>query len=35
MGSGAVGRTTGTTGQLTTAVSGTSTAALMKVACGL
>jgi hypothetical protein len=35
MGSGAVARTTGTTGQLTTAVSGTSTAVLMKVACGL
>jgi hypothetical protein len=35
MGSGAVGRTTGTTSQWTTAVSGTSTAAFMKVACGL
>jgi hypothetical protein len=35
MGSGAAGRTTGATGQLATAVSGTSTAALMKVACGL
>ncbi len=35
MGSGAVGRTVGATGQLTTSASGTSTAALMKVACGL
>ncbi len=35
MGSGAAGRTTGATGQLATAVSGTSTAAFMKVACGL
>ena len=35
MGFGAVGRTTGATGKLTTSVSGTSTAALMKVACGL
>jgi len=35
MGSGAAGRTAGSTGQLTTSVSGTSTAALMKVACGL
>lgn len=35
MGSGAAGRTTGATGQLTTPVSGTSTAALMKVTCGL
>jgi hypothetical protein len=35
MGSGAVGRTTGATGQLTSSLSGTSTAALMKVACGL
>lgn len=35
MGSGAVGRTTGATGQLTSSFSGTSTAALMKVACGL
>lgn len=35
MGSGAAGRTTGATGQLATAVSGTSTAALMKVACGI
>lgn len=35
MGSGAAGHTTGATGQLTVSVSGTSTAALMKVACGL
>lgn len=35
MGSGAVGRTAGATGQLTPSVSGTSTAALMKVACGI
>lgn len=35
MGSGAVGRMAGATGQLTASVSGTSTAALMKVACGL
>jgi hypothetical protein len=35
MGSGAVGRTTGAIGKLTTSISGTSTAALMKVACGL
>lgn len=35
MGSGAAGRTTGATGQLTTSVSGTTTAALMKIACGL
>ena len=35
MGSGAVGRTTGAIGKLTNSVSGTSTAALMKVACGL
>lgn len=35
MGSGAAGRTAGATGQLTASVSGTSTATLMKVACGL
>jgi hypothetical protein len=35
MGSGAVGRTAEATGQLTASVSGTSTATLMKVACGL
>lgn len=35
MGSGAVGRISGATGQLTPSASGTSTAALMKVACGL
>ena len=35
MGSGAAGLTAGATGQLTTSVSGTSTAALMKVACRL
>jgi hypothetical protein len=35
MGSGSAGRTAGATGQLATAVSGTSTAALMKVACGV
>lgn len=34
MGSGAAGRTAGATGQLTSSVSGTSTATLMKVACG-
>ena len=34
MGSGAAGRTTGATGQLTTSLAGTATAALMKVACG-
>jgi len=34
MGSGAVGRSTGAAGKLTTSVSGTSTAVLMKVACG-
>ena len=35
MGSGAAGRTAGATGQLTPSVSGTSTAAFMKVACGI
>ena len=35
MGSGVAGRTAGATGQLTTSVSGTSTATLMKIACGL
>lgn len=35
MGSGAAGRTVGATGQLTTSASGTSTAALMKIACGM
>jgi len=35
MGSGAAGRTAGATGQLTASVSGTSTAVLMKVACGI
>lgn len=35
MGSGAAGRTAGATGQLTASVSGTATATLMKVACGL
>lgn len=35
MGSGAAGRTAGAPGQLTPAVAGTSSAALMKVACGL
>lgn len=35
MGSGVAGRTAGATGQLTVSVSGTSTAALMKVACEL
>jgi hypothetical protein len=34
MGLGAKGRTTGTTGQLTTSASGTATAALMTIACG-
>ena len=34
MGSGAAGRSTGATGQLTTSASGTATAALMKIACG-
>jgi hypothetical protein len=34
MGSGAAGRTTGATGQLTMSVSGTATAALMAIACG-
>jgi hypothetical protein len=34
MGSGSVGRTTGSTGQLTTPASGTATAALMTIACG-
>ena len=34
MGSGAAGRTTGATGQLTTSASGTATAALMTIACG-
>lgn len=34
MGSGATGRSTGTTSQLTTSASGTATAALMKIACG-
>ena len=35
MGSGAAGRIAGATGQLTALVSGTSTATLMKIACGL
>lgn len=35
MGSGAAGRTAGATGQLTASASGTATAALMKIACGL
>jgi len=35
MGSGAAGRTVGATGQLTTSASGTSTAALMRIACGM
>jgi hypothetical protein len=35
MGSGAVGRSAGPAGKLTTSVSGTSTAVLMKVACGI
>jgi hypothetical protein len=34
MASGAAGRTTGATGQLTTSASGTATAALMTIACG-
>ncbi len=34
MGSGAVGRTAGATGQLVTSASGTATAALMTIACG-
>jgi hypothetical protein len=34
MGSGAAGRTTGATGQLAAAASGTATAALMTIACG-
>lgn len=34
MGTGAAGRTTGATGQLTTSASGTATAALMTIACG-
>lgn len=34
MGSGAAGRTTGATGQLTMPASGTATAALMAIACG-
>lgn len=35
MGSGAAGRTAGATGQLTASVSGTATATLMNIACGL
>ena len=35
MGSGTAGRSIGATGQLTTSASGTATAALMKIACGL
>lgn len=35
MGSGAVGRSAGAAGKLTTSVSGTSTAVLMKIACGI
>lgn len=34
MGSGAAGRTTGSTGQLTTSATGTATATLMTIACG-
>lgn len=34
MGSGAAGRSTGPTGRLTTAASGTATAALITIACG-
>lgn len=34
MGSGAAGRTTGSTGQLAASASGTATAALMTIACG-